>query len=176
MSKPHSMRDKVHRENRAEISKQHKAQCHEPWQLRAIKLQLLHPHYFSKCLAMKQLDHNNRAYAQGYFTQMSELGILKSIDFGMLTPYRITLLLRACRSYDRQCAKERLRAQQAAQDPGQAPRDQQEVGLDCHQELDTRRAQEDYLGLTGDFSSLEHRMVLAQPESLFASVMEGHGS
>lgn len=116
MSKPHSTRNKSHRAERAVISAQHKAQSHEPWMVRAIKLQLLHPEYFAKSLTMKQSDHNSRDYAQGYFTQMGQLGILKSIDFGMLTPYRITLFLRACRSYQRQCEKERQRAQQTAQD------------------------------------------------------------
>lgn len=96
-----------------------KVQSREPWDLRVVKLQLLHPRAFADCLILRQTNPSDRSRTEQYFyIYLRGMGVLTSIDMGEVTPYRMTLLLRACRSYQRQCDKERRgRAQkQAAED------------------------------------------------------------
>lgn len=173
MKKPHSSRNKSHRAERAVISAQHKAMSHEPWDLRAIKLQLVHPEWFSNCLHYRQADHEWRTNTAIHFSNMQRLGILKSIDFGMLTPYRITLFLRACRSYQRQCDKERSkRVEHSPQDPPQASDAAKPLGLHCNEVAYFGDAGGSTARFTGDPRQIEHQMVLAESGPILRGAQE----
>jgi hypothetical protein len=165
----------VRRIDRATKLSTQKSQTREPWQLRAIKLQLLYPNRFVGCLVLTQSSAPMRERALSYFCEMGRFGILNSIDFGMLTSYRITLFLRACRSYDRQCRKERARVQHSPQDTASSSGAEQTLGPDRDQKPDTRQSEEDHSKLVRDIHSLEYRMVFKESESLPKGVMEGHG-
>lgn len=82
-------------------------QSREEWGVRVIRMQLLYPEEFKFALTLGMSNQPARRATAHQFTRWAELGILKSIDFSMMTPYRITLFLRAARSYVRQC--ERIR-------------------------------------------------------------------
>lgn len=109
-----------HRRIREAAIQTKKYQSQEPWDVRVIKLQMLYPKHYIACLGMQQSNQAAREATHHYFRSFMMGEILKVIDFGVYTPYRVTLLLRAVRSHKRQMDRELLareRKQQAEDTP-----------------------------------------------------------
>lgn len=115
------MKTGTHAEHKAakKALMQHKKyQSQEPWDVRVIKLQMLYPRHYQQCLIMQQSNQAAREVTHHYFRTFMGSEVLKVIDFGEYTPYRVTLLLRAVRSHKRQMDRElRERKQQAEDTP-----------------------------------------------------------
>ena len=83
------------------IIREHNIQSREPWELRAIKLQLLHPNYYHTVCTLLMSQQSQRNYTGSVFGEMQRDGILRQIEFGAITPYRQQLLIKACRAHNR---------------------------------------------------------------------------
>lgn len=77
------------------------AQSRENWQMRALKLQLLHPGTFHDVQRLLFGSAPQRNYTAGYFTSLAEHGILAKIRFGQNTAYRQALMVKACKELTR---------------------------------------------------------------------------
>lgn len=87
-------------------------QNREDWQLRAVKLQLLHPEMFAQVAACLVAQAPQRQHTNQVFNLLESFGVLDQIDFGTITSYRMGLFIRACRSHMRRCARGAIHGRQ----------------------------------------------------------------
>lgn len=82
-------------------------QAREDWELRALKLQLLHPDMFAVVAGCLMGAAPQRAHSMRIFRTLQSMDILEQLDFGAITEYRIGLFTKACRKHMRDCTHSR---------------------------------------------------------------------
>lgn len=154
--------------------REQKFQTREAWGLRVIKMQLLYPAKFAVALQLRMSNQPDRDTTAVHFAGWDRAGILKSIDFGMLTPYRQTLFLRACRSFVRQCERIRRYGPEATHaSPETEKAHRRNLGLSRHEIPHSRRTVEALLGCSDHAQDAQYPVVNEEPREISGSDAQG---
>lgn len=147
--------------------REQKFQTREEWGVRVIRMQLLYPKEFAVALQLRMSNQPARSEAEHCFRQWDRASILKSIDFGMLTPYRQTLFLRAARSFVRQCERiRRYGTEDTSANPEAEKKDRRNLGLSRQQIPHSRRTIEALLGCSDHAQDAQYPMVVEEPRAV----------
>lgn len=90
-----------HKRHRDQAIAPKESQKSEPWNLRAIKLQLLYPEVFEHILTLSMSTPRSRMDAEEYFVFWAGERVLDPVGFENITMYRIGLFIKAVREQAR---------------------------------------------------------------------------